>query len=128
MAARSLAMSISFVSVVGAGLALRAPAHTGWAGPATSAAEGGGFAGLDEGLEARGGLELRRPVGGDLHRLAGPQVAAGAGRALGCLEGAEAEDGHVVACRDGHGDDVEQAVEDLGDGLLVQADVLGDGG
>src|SRR5512145_2198622 len=74
------------------------------------------------------GLELRNLLRGDLDLLAVAGVAAGAGSTGGDGEGAEADEGDLVAGAEGARDAADDLVQG-GSGLgLVDVRLLGDGG
>src|SRR6478736_984541 len=82
---------------------MRGPDHTG---RAAARRRTGGAARRSDGNAARGLLQVRAGghldgVGrGDVDRLTGLRVAAGAGRALGALDGQQAGDGDLLAAGD----------------------------
>ena len=70
----------------------------------------------DGGLEAGASLECRNGGGRDLEHFAGLRVLAGTGGAFAGLEGAEADQGDVVALGDLGGDDLDDGINGLASG------------
>src|SRR3954447_16003809 len=79
-------------------------------------------------LQVRAGGHLDGVGGGDVDRLTGLRVAAGARGALGALDGQEARDGDLVAAGDRVDELLLEAGEDRVDGRGRDVGALGDGG